>query len=205
MSPSTSNQSTPVADATDPGRRRGRRLALAILAVCAAPFVAAWFAYFVWQPQSRMNYGELIESHPLIDPELRRLDGAPFRLSHLRGKWVLLQLDSGACADFCLRKSLYMRQLRLAQGKETERIERVWLVTDRVEPDPWLLRDYAGAYVVRAAGSPILAEFPAARSASDHIYIVDPLGNLMLRFPEDPEPGRMLKDLARLLKVSRIG
>jgi hypothetical protein len=86
-----------------------------------------------------------------------------------------------------------------------ERIERVWLVTDRVAPDPSLLRDHDGAYAVRAIGSPILAEFPAARSASDHIYIVDPLGNLMLRFPKDPEPGRMLKDLARLLKVSRIG
>lgn len=205
MSSSTSNESTPVAGATDPGRRRGRRLALAILAVCAAPFVAAWFAYFVWQPQSRMNYGELIETRPLIDPELHRLDGAPFRLSQLRGKWVLLQLDSGACADACRRKLLYMRQLRLAQGGEMERIERVWLVTDRAAPDISLLHDYDGAYVVRAAGSPIVAEFPAARSASDHIYIVDPLGNLMLRFPKDPEPGRMLQDLARLLKVSRIG
>lgn len=178
---------------------------MAILAVCAAPFVAAWFAYFVWQPQSRMNYGELIESQPLMDPELHRLDGAPFRLSQLRGKWLLLQLDSGACSDACRIKFLYMRQLRLAQGKDMERIERVWLVTDTAAPDPALLRDYDGAYVVRAAGRAILAEFPAERSSSDHIYIVDPLGNLMLRFPKDPEPGRMLKDLARLLKVSRIG
>jgi SCO1/SenC len=205
MSSSTSNESAPVAEAPDSGRRRGRRLAVTILAVCAAPFVAAWFAYFVWQPQSRMNYGELIESHPLMDPELHRHDGAPFRLSQLRGKWVLLQLDSGACPEACRIKLLYMRQLRLAQGKEMERIERVWLVTDRAAPDPSLLRDYEGAYVVRAVGSPILSEFPATRSANEHIYIVDPLGNLMLRFPKDPEPGRMLQDLARLLKVSRIG
>lgn len=178
---------------------------MAILALCAAPFAAAWFAYFVWQPQSRMNYGELIESHPLTDPELHRLDGASFRLSQLRGKWVLLQLDSGACSDACRIKLLYMRQLRLAQGAERERIESVWLVTDRTMPDPALLRDYEGAYVVRAVGSPILAEFPATRGASEHIYLVDPLGNLMLRFPKNPEPARMLKDLARLLRVSRIG
>jgi hypothetical protein len=59
--------------------------------------------------------------------------------------------------------------------------------------------------IARAAGSPVLAEFPAERSAVDHIYLVDPLGNLMLRFPANPDPQRMLKDLARLLKASRVG
>jgi len=76
---------------------------LVILAICATPTVAAWLAYFVWPPQSRTNYGELIEPRPLPDLELRRLDGTPFRLSQLRGKWVLLQIDSGACGDGCRR------------------------------------------------------------------------------------------------------
>jgi hypothetical protein len=177
---------------------------LTLLAICAVPTVAAWLAYFVWPPQSRTNYGELIEPHPFRDEELRGVDGAPFRLSQLRGKWVLLQIDSGACAEGCRRKLLYMRQARLAQGRDALRIERVWLLADAATPDPGLLRDHDGIHVLRAPG-PLTREFPAARSATDHIYLVDPLGNLMLRFPGDPDARRMTKDLARLLRVSRVG
>src|SRR5258705_4361867 len=120
---SLSVSSEPAPPPADERRRRGRRIALVILAFCAAPTVAAWFAYFVWQPQSRANYGELIEPRLLSDPELRRIDGSPFRLSQLRGKWVLLQIDSAACGEGCRKKLLYMRQARLAQGRDAARIE----------------------------------------------------------------------------------
>jgi len=201
MSPSASGE--PIPGATE-DRRRGRRIALVILALCAAPTVAAWFAYVLWQPQPRLNHGELIEARAISDPELRRLDGSPFRLSQLRGRWVLLQIDSGACAEACGKKLLYMRQVRLAQGKDAERIERMWLLADAAPPDATLLRDHEGLRVARAPGR-FLAEFPAARSPSDHIYLLDPLGNLMLRFPSDPDPRRMMKDLERLLRASRVG
>src|SRR5262249_49945587 len=83
-------------------------------------------------------YGELIEPRPLPDPEMRLLDGRPFRLSQLRGKWVLLQIDSAACGDACRKKLVYMRQARLALGKDAERVERVWLIDDAAAPDPAL-------------------------------------------------------------------
>ena len=200
---SLSASSEPVPGAAE-DRRRGRRIAFVILALCAAPTVAAWLAYFVWQPQSRLNYGELIEARAISDPELRRLDGSAFRLSQLRGRWVLLQIDSGACAEGCGKKLLYMRQVRLAQGKDAGRIERMWLLADGAPPDAALLRDHEGLRVARAPG-PLLAEFPAARSPYYHIYLLDPLGNLMLRFPSDPDAQRMMKDLARLLRASRVG
>src|SRR6266481_6718482 len=142
-------------------RRRGRRIALVILALCAAPTIAAWLAYVLWQPQPRLNHGELIEARIISDPELRRLDGSPFRLSQLRGRWVLLQIDSGACAEACGKKLLYMRQPRLAQGKDAERIERMWLLADAVPPDAALLRDHEGLRVARAPGRAFLAEIPA--------------------------------------------
>ncbi len=201
---SLSASSEPIPRAAE-DRRRGKRIAFAILALCAAPTVAAWLAYFVWPPQSRLNYGELIEARAISDPELRTLDGSPFRLSQLRGRWVLLQIDSGACAESCGKKLLFMRQARLAQGKDAERIERMWLLADAAPPDAALLRDHDGLRVARAPGGPFLAEFPAARSPSDHIYLLDPLGNLMLRFPGDPDAQRMVKDLARLLRASRVG
>jgi hypothetical protein len=203
MSPSASGEPAP--RATEAARRRGRRIALVILAFCAAPTVAAWLAYFVWPPQSRLNYGELIEARPLSDPGLRRLDRGSFRLSQLRGRWVLLLIDSGVCAESCRRKLLYLRQVRLAQGRHAERVERVWLIADAAPPDAMLLADYPGMHVARAFASPFLAEFPAPRNPADHIYVIDPLGNLMLRFPAGPDPQRMMKDLARLLRASRIG
>lgn len=203
MSSSASGESVP--GATESMRRRGRRTAIAILAICAAPTVAAWFAYFVRPPESRANYGELIEPHPISDPGMLRMGGGPFKLSQLRGKWVLLHIDSGACGEGCRKKLLYIRQVRLAQGKDAERVERVWLLSDAVTPDPALLGVHPGMHVVLATGSGIFAEFPVARTVADNIYLIDPLGNLMLRFPQDPDPRRMVKDLARLLKASRIG
>jgi hypothetical protein len=197
MSPSASN--------AQPDPRAGRIKMLAIAALCLAPFIAALLAYHYWQPQGGMNYGELIPARPLIDPPLRHLDQRPFRLSELKGKWILLQLDGADCAAACRAKLYNMRQVRLAQGREMERVERVWLILDEAPLETLLMREYDGTRMLRAAGSPLLAEFPPAGGARDHIYVIDPLGNLMLRFPKNADPGRMHKDLVRLLKVSRVG
>jgi hypothetical protein len=202
MSPSASSEPVPPPDEQ---RRRGRRVALVILALCAAPTIAAWFAYFVWQPQSRTNYGQLIEPRSLSDPELRRLDGGSFRLSQLRGKWVLLQVDSADCGDSCRKKLVYMRQARLALGKDAERIERVWLLDDAAVPAPALLREHEGLNAVRVSGGSLLEELPSSGNPAGYIFVIDPLGSLMLRFPGDPDARRMLRDLVRLLRASRIG
>jgi hypothetical protein len=188
-----------------PDPRSGRIKMLAIAALCLAPFVAALIAYYYWQPQGGMNYGELIAPRSLSDPSLRHLDQRAFRLSELRGKWILLQLDQADCAAVCQAKLYDMRQVRLAQGREMERVERVWLILDEAPLETLLMREYDGTRMLRAAGSPLLAEFPPAGGVRDHIYVIDPHGNLMLRFPKDADPRKMNKDLARLLRASRIG
>ncbi len=203
MSHSASSEPAPFR--ADEQRRRGRRVVLVILALCAAPTVAAWLAYFVWQPQSRANYGELIDPRPLSDPELRRLDGETFRLSQLRGKWILLQMDAAACGEGCRRKLAYMRQARLALGRDAERLERVWLLDDGASPDATLLREQEGLRVAHDPRGAFLTEFPPSGKAAEYIYLIDPQGTLMLRFPGEPDGRRMVKDLARLLKASRIG
>ena len=86
-----------------------------------------------------------------------------------------------------------------------ERIERVWLILDEAPLETQLMREYEGTRLLRASGSPLLREFPASGGVRDHIYLIDPLGNLMLRFPEDVDPRKMHKDLVRLLRASRIG
>jgi len=182
-------------------RLRSRMMLALIFAVCAIPFVASYALYYLWPPQSRINYGTLIEPRAVPSVPLARLDGSRFSLAELKGRWLMLQIDASECAAQCRRKLYLMRQLRLMQGRNMDRVERVWLVRDAGAVAPELLRDYVGTHVVRA-GSPLLEVFPSERDPTDHIYLMDPLGNLMLRFPKDADPGRVHKDIERLLKIS---
>jgi len=184
-------------------RRRGRLVALAIFAVCAFPLGAALVAYFLFPPSGRINYGELVEPKPLPPVRLARPDGRAFALADLRGRWVMLQVDAPECGSACQAKLFNMRQSRLAQGDNADRVERVWLLAGGGSPPPELARLYEGAVVARAAPE-LVGALPGAEPR-DHIYLIDPRGNLMLRFPRDADPKRMIKDLQRLLKYSSIG
>jgi cytochrome oxidase Cu insertion factor (SCO1/SenC/PrrC family) len=152
-----------------------------------------------------MNYGELLPPRPMPDAPVRLVEGREFKMSELHGKWVLLQVDSAACDQNCRQKLYYLRQARLTQGKDMQRIERVWIIDDNGTPEPSLLQEYAGTWLIQGAGSALLAALPAANSAKDHVYVIDPKGNLILRFPRDADPRKMVKDITRLLKVSQIG
>ncbi|MDH3320981.1 MAG: hypothetical protein OEO84_15010 [Betaproteobacteria bacterium] len=175
--------------------RRGRVKFAALGLFFAAPFVLAWLAYWLdWAPGAASNYGELITPpRPLQAPVL----------ADLRGKWVLVSFDAASCDAYCEKKLYFMRQLRRAQGKDQERVERLWLLTGAGRPRAALLAAIEGTHVAPAAA--LGAGFPVAGTLTDHVYVIDPLGNLMMRYPRDPDPSRMLKDLQRLLKVSRIG
>ena len=189
---------TRVTDTGEKPRRSNRTLWL-ILAVCAAPVIASYAAYYLWPPSAHVNYGELVAPHPLPDVTLATLDGRPFTLAQLRGQWVLTMAAPAACDERCRRNLVYMRQVRLAQGKDTQRVERVWLVTGTGTPEPALIAEHPGLLVARNVQS-AAAEVTAAPG---RIHVVDPLGNLMMRYPADPDARRMLKDLARLLRHSK--
>lgn len=170
------------------------RLKLALIAaVCAAPIVLGTLVYWLgWGTGSAGNYGELIEPRPLSSPEL----------AALRGKWVMVTFDAAACDARCERKLYLVRQTRKAQGADQDRIERLWVVTDRAQPSPQLLAAIEGSRVVPASPG-LVSQFPG--KPQDHVYLVDPLGNLMLRFPGDADPPKVIKDLQRLLKYSSMG
>ncbi len=165
-----------------------------IFGVCAAPIVFGTLAwYFQWGTPATANYGELIAP--------RTLEAPPFK--SLRGKWVLVTFDPAACAAECEKKLYVVRQVRRAQGEGAERIERLWLVTDAGTPRPALRVATEGTQIRPAAEAGDLQAFPGDRLG--YIYLVDPLGNLMMRYPREPDPKKMIKDLERLLKLSRIG
>jgi len=186
--------------------KRARLKLLLIGLFFALPFLLAWAAYwFHWAPGHSGNYGELLPPRQVPGGGLAGLDGKPFSLASLRGKWVMLQFDAAACDPHCERKLYFMRQLRVAQGKDMNRVERVWVLTDGGAPRPALSASIDGTYIVRAGNGSIAAAFAQGQRVEDHIYLLDPLGNLMMRFPRDPDPSKMLKDLQRLLKYSQIG
>jgi hypothetical protein len=175
-------------------KRRGR-WQLALLALFFVLPVAA--SFLIWwldlAPGTTGNYGMLLPPKPVA--------AAP--VAALRGRWVLVQFDGGACDEGCERKLYLMRQVRRAQGREMERVARLWLVTDAARPGARLLSAIEGTVVAPAGAA--AQEFPAERSQRDHVYVVDPLGNLMMRFPRDPDPMRVIKDLQRLLRASQFG
>ncbi|CAI08519.1 SCO family protein [Aromatoleum aromaticum] len=185
--------------------QRSAKLTLAVLVlVCTLPVAASYFAYYVWQPQGQVNYGELIPPAPLPDAVLPGVSGQPpFEREALDGRWTLVYAGSGACGADCERALYAARQSRLAQGKEMTRVERLWLVTDDVDPPAALLGRYEGLRVARA-GSPWLVRFPGATQGV-HMFLVDPLGNVMMRFPVPTDIKRVIKDLERLLKYSGLG
>ena len=171
-----------------------RNKVLLIGLVCVAPLVLGTLAYyFKWDVGSSSNYGELLPPKELFGP--------PF-VPRLRGKWVLLAFDEAACDVECEKKLYIMRQLRRAQGKDMDRVVRVWVVISGGAPRGELLQAFEGTEVFHA-GYAFVRRFPGPQV--DHIYLVDPLGNLMMRWPREGDPTRMLKDLQRLMKVAASG
>ena len=190
-------------------KRKGRWKLLAILLVCASPIIFSYLAYYVFKPEGRTNYGALIDprAYPLPVLDTRTLDGRPETLEAYKGKWIMLLVAGGDCLSSCEKKLHDIRQLRLSQGKDMERIERVWLITDAQPIDTILIREFDGTHMLRADAERVAAWLPVEQGTTpaDHIFMIDPLGNLMMRFPKDADPNRIKKDLNKLLKASSIG
>ena len=192
-----------------PQQTRGRWKLLAVLAVCASPLIFSYLTYYVIKPSGRTNYGTLIDprAHPIPPLATVGLDGKPLALEAYKGKWVMLQVAPGECPQACKEQMVKIRQLRLMQGKGMERIERVWLITDNAPLDIELMKVIDGAHFLRVKPELVKAWLPVEQGSevSDHLYLIDPLGNLMMRFPKNAEPSKVTKDIGKLLKASAVG
>ena len=196
---------------------RGRWLMIAVLLVCIAPVVASYLTYFVIRPQARTNYSELIQpSRPLPSSlPLRDASGKSVSPLSLRGQWLIVVVAGGACDGRCERNLWLQRQLHETLGREKDRVDKVWLVDDAVEPRAQTLEAIAAASgVARAGFAPATVlrtdrralldwlEPSSGHAVEDQIYIVDPLGDWMMRVPADPEPARVKRDVEKLLRAS---
>ena len=181
---------TPSQALGDDARRtvRGRWRMLAVLAVCAAPVVASYFTYYVVRPEGRRNYGELVDpQRPIPALMAQGLDGSPVALRSLKGQWLMVSVAPGGCDAACERHLYLQRQLRESLGKDKDRLDWVWLVTGDEPVRPALLAALKQATVLRIDAAQ-LAQWLApsqGRQLAEHLYLVDPLGNWMMRFPAD--------------------
>ena len=194
---------TPAASPPPPPARRPpawRTLAL-IAGIGLAPIVASYAFYFFAPRASFTNYGELLATRPLPEFAGKLPDGAPFRLSDLRGRWVMVAAADAGCDAACARTLYAMRQSHTMQGRERERVARVWLATGVGTPPAAVLDEQAGLTVVRVDAA-TAAALPGAGRA---IVLVDPLGNQVLAWPANPDIKGVARDLTRLLKASQIG
>ena len=189
---------TPGPSSSPSPTRSGRSALVGLAALFFLPLAAAFWLYYAggWRPAGRTNHGELISpARPLPAADT------------LRGKWTLVYVGVGPCAAGCQKALWTMRQTRLLLAEDMDRVQRVFIADEGCcEPD-FLAREHPGLRRVPpddAAARAWLAGFPRT-PGHDFLYIVDPLGNLMMRFDLAQDPKGLKTDLEKLLKLSHIG
>ncbi|ADP13582.1 hypothetical protein AXYL_00222 [Achromobacter xylosoxidans A8] len=202
---------------TKPARKRSLMPMLLVFLCSLAPIVAAIVVYMnpQWWPDESSNYGTLLSpQRPMpVAEELRltTLDGKPFDLQSLKGKWLLVAADGGACPESCARKLFIARNSHASQGKNVDRLARVWFITDDAPVPDKVLEAYKGTVMVRVNPDQ-LARFLLARDTAAGqpglevpIWVIDPLGNLMMQYPAEADGVKVRKDISKLVYSSRIG
>ncbi len=197
--------------------RSGRLKMLLVLAVCAAPVIASYFTFYVVRPAGRTNFGVLVQpQRPLPELAAQGLDGKPVEMASLRGQWLVMSVAHAACDATCEATLFLQRQLRAGLGKDKDRVDWVWLINDDAPVPAAMLPRLEGATTLRipAQSATNWLGDGADGPLSGAIYLVDPLGNYMMRFPapdleSDSSQEAKLKhakkvkrDVERLLRAS---
>lgn len=199
---------TPQDTVTEPLRPSGRLKLLAIMLVCSLPVIASYYAYFVVRPQGKASFGELIApARPVGNWTGTDLQGQASPLAALKGQWLMVSVNGGACAAECQHHLYLVRQLRATLGQDKNRVDWVWLIPDNDPVDPAMHKPLGDA-VVRRVDPAVLNEWfsvAPGKTLSDYIFVVDPMGNTMLRLPavfDIADSAKARRDLERLLKAS---
>lgn len=197
-------------------RRRGQRQLIALAALFFVPLVVAFWLYYgngAWRPSGGTNMGDLLDPvRPLPAVSLPRADGTPTGEAFLRGKWTMLFIGDGACDARCREALHLMRQSHRAINKDMDRVQRVFLVTGHCCDRAYFASEHPDLLIARLAGPDavaLLAPFPTydgePAATAGRIYVIDPLGNLVLSYSSGAPDKALLTDLKRLLRLSHIG
>jgi len=192
------------------GRRTriGRWKMLIVMLVCASPVIISYFMYYVVRPEGRRNYGELIDpQRPMPSLAATDIAGRTVNLASLQGQWLLVSVASGACDADCEKHLYLQRQLREGLGKDKDRLDWVWLIPDGAPVREELRPALQQATVLRVDGAQLAQWLSPAqgRQLADHLYVVDPMGHWMMRFPPTTDAAgatKIRRDIERLLRAS---
>lgn len=187
------------------GTRAGRWKMLALLLVSAAPVIASYVTYYVIRPEGRRNYGELIDpQRPLPAFTGTDAQGQAMPLTRLKDQWLLISVADSSCVQACQQHLYLQRQLRETLGREKDRLDWVWLRTGDAPISDALAQATAAAVVLQVDARQLSTwlEPAAGQRLEDHLYLVDPLGNWMMRFPANLDPKQAKRDLDRLLRAA---
>jgi hypothetical protein len=188
--------------------RTGRWKMLVVALVCAAPVLTSYFMYYVVRPEGRRVYGELIDpQRPIPSITGTTLDGKTVVLPSLQGQWLLVSVAGGACDAACEKHLYYQRQMREGLGRDKDRMDWVWLIPDAAPLREELKPALHQATVLRVDAAQLAGWLQPAqgRQLAEHLYVVDPLGHWMMRFPATQDAktaGKVRKDLERLMRAS---
>lgn len=183
----------------------GRVQLLLISLIFFGPLILAAWLYFSgigFQPEGRTNHGQLLE--PLVNIR----DALPASAIHVEndGHWLLLYSNTGACDTACEFALVTLRQSRLMLGREMDRLRRVFLHGDSAPDTVFLANEHSGLTSLEDSGlSELLENKRPPELAAGGYFLIDPLGNLVMYFRPDIDPGDMVDDIDHLLELSRIG
>ena len=206
-----------------------------IILVCIAPVIASSIAYYIYKPEGRVNYGFLINepidaSKVSVKVEIKPEKESTFAgvltkeevepegfainsLKDFKGRWLLVRVGAATCDEICTKELYAMRQVRLMTGKNRSRVERIWLISNDLTLKQSSNRnEFEGTWGLRIKDPNNFLNNLETTSKNLNkqltykgLWLIDPQGHLMMRFPSNPDIKKMYKDLARLLKVSRTG
>ena len=203
-------------------RQRGflsSRQAFVLLAlIFLAPAFVAWVMHHSgeegWRPGGTTNKGMLVHPARPLDLPADMMIGNESVNDYLQGLWTLVYIGDADCDAVCNENLYKMRQIRIAQNENMGRVQRLYMVTGELIPGSLaslLEKEYPEMDVLpvsaaqEARFAPYFLIDGTPMQGMERVYIVDPLGNLMMYYPQDADPGGMLKDLKKLLKYSKIG
>jgi cytochrome oxidase Cu insertion factor (SCO1/SenC/PrrC family) len=192
--------------------RRQRRILIGVALLFFAPLGLSFYLYYAreWRPGGSVNAGELIEPpRPLPAVDMPLVGGGEARPQLLKGKWTLLYVQHGHCAEECGKRLYDTRQVRLALDREMNRVQRVFIADEDCCDLKELQAAHPDLIMIRAsvAQKPLLGLLPAPAGVrnSQRVYLIDPLSNVMMFYEPGSKPKGMLEDLKRLLRLSSIG
>jgi cytochrome oxidase Cu insertion factor (SCO1/SenC/PrrC family) len=192
--------------------KSNRRILLILLLLFVFPAIVSITMYATgWRPSATVNHGELIlPVRPVADREMKAMDGKPVKISELHGKWTMVYFDSSSCSEACMSQLYFMRQIHIAQGKNYDRIQRVFMLTDAASVDSLnaKLTEYPDMLVLGGDQSVMAGMYQdfgldiQSAGQKNSIFLLDPQGNLMMKYKFGAEPAGIRKDIERLLKYS---